>query len=151
MRTLEKGDILAFSAGLKPYENDNYEARIYLIGYFTVDKVVDFINMTNEEMDEAYKKYKNNAHSKRRTAYSGREGGEDTLLIVVGNKKKSKMLNKAIPLSQVGHDSSGRNLPVVSKKTQKILGIYGSFQRGIRRIDNESNVIKFRDFLYNAE
>ena len=73
MRDLEKGDILAFSAGLKPYDSDHYEEGIYLIGYFTVEKIVDFMKMEEKEMDDAYEKYNKNAHSKRKAAYSGRE------------------------------------------------------------------------------
>ncbi|MHC1757733.1 MAG: hypothetical protein AB9861_20315 [Methanosarcina sp.] len=143
MRDLEKGDILAFSAGLKPYETDNYEEGIYLIGYFTVDKIVDFMNMTKKEMCEAYNKYENNSHCKRK-------GVENTLLIVAGDKKKSKILDKAILISQMEKDTSDRRLRVVSEEMQKMLGIDGSLQRGIRRIEKESNAVKFRDFLYSS-
>jgi len=143
MRTLETGDIIAFSAGLKPYETDNYEEGIYLIGYFTVDKIVDFTKMTDKEMRDAHETYSENAHSKRK-------GLENTLLIVVGDKKKSKIFEKAILISQMGEDSSGRTLRVVSGEMQKILGIEGSLQRGVRRIDNESNALKFRDLLYSS-
>lgn len=150
MRTLEKGDILAFSAGLKPYNTKKYEEGIYLIGYFTVDRIVDFMTMTKKERCEAYKEYENNAHSKRQAASGKCKGKEDTLLIVVGNKKKSKILDKAILISQVGHDSKGRRLLEVSEKMQKMWDIDGSLQRGIRRVDNEPNAMKFRDFLYKS-
>lgn len=143
MRKLKTGDIIAFSAGLKPYETDNYEEGIYLIGYFTVDKIVDFTKMEEKEMHDAYETYLENAHSKRK-------GLENTLLIVVGDKKKSKLFDKAILISQMGEDSSGRTLRVVSEEMQKRLGIKGSLQRGVRRIDNESNALKFRDFLYSS-
>lgn len=143
MRTLETGDIIAFSAGLKPYGNDNYEEGIYLIGYFTVDKIVDFTKIEENEMHDAYEIYLENAHSKR-------EGLEKTLLIVVGDKNKSKRFDKAILISQMGEDSSGRTLRVVSEEMQKRLGIKGSLQRGARWINNESNALKFRDFLYSS-
>lgn len=143
MRDLKTGDILAFSAGLRPYETDNYEEGIYLIGYFTVEKIIDFMKLTKKEVCTAYKDYKNNSHCKRLQL-------ENTLLIIVGDEKKSKRLGKAIQISQTKMDRSGRRLHVVSEEMEKMLGIDNSLQRGIRRIDNELNAVKFRDFLYSS-
>jgi hypothetical protein len=39
---LNHGDLLVYYAGLEPYKNMKYERALYIIGYFTVDKVLNF-------------------------------------------------------------------------------------------------------------
>lgn len=121
---LERGDLFVFYAGLRPYQNGKYKTALYIIGYFLVDKVIDFNKLSKEEIKERYKKYPNNAHLKR--SYDTTD-----LVIVVGDKKKSKLLKKAILISQLKLNKIGTSYQAVSKKMEELLGISGSIQRSI--------------------
>jgi len=121
---LEKGDMLVFYAGLSPYQTNKYKTALYLIGYFAVDKIIDFNKLSKEEINECYNLYPANAHLKR--SYDTRG-----LVIIVGNKNQSKLLNKAILVSELKSDKRGRQYQGVSKDMEKLLGIAGSIQRSI--------------------
>lgn len=143
---LQKDDLLVFYAGLKPYDKKNGEAALYIIGYFTVKEVIDFNLLSSEEKEKYCKRCKNNAHIKRMEIL-GKEHLED-LVIITGQKNGSKLLDKAIKISEKGTDSRGRNLHVVSKKVSQIFGFEGSIQRSRPRKVKEENVDKLIDFLF---
>ena len=121
---LQRGDLLVFYAGLTPFENDEYDEALYIIGYFTVENVVDFNGLSELEMEEMYQVYPNNAHLKRK------DYPED-LVLVVGSKSKSQLLDKAILISQKRTAKNGRQYHAVSDKMEKLLGVSGSIQRSI--------------------
>jgi len=139
---LEKNDLLIFYAGLCPFQTRKHKTALYIIGYFIVDRVIDFNSLSRSEIRQCYKKYPNNAHLKR--SYR-----TEDLVIIVGNKKKSKLLNKAILISQTKYDRNGRPYQAVSKKMEKILGISGSIQRSIppRFIRSENNIRNLKSLL----
>ncbi len=87
-------------------------------------KIIDFNKLPESRIRECYSKFRNNAHLKR--SYSPKD-----LVIVVGEKKKSKLLDKAIQISESRLDKIGRPYQAVSKKMEKTLGISGSIQRSI--------------------
>lgn len=89
---LNKGDLLVFYAGLTPYKNDKHPNALYIIGYFVVENVADFNMLSKEETRKFCNLYSNNAHIKRN------EDLKD-LVIVEGDKKKSKLLDKAVLIS----------------------------------------------------
>lgn len=142
---LDKGDLLVFYAGLMPYKNSVYETALYIIGYFLVDEVINFNELSKKEIETAFKKYSNNAHIKRKDDI-------DNLVIVVGNPNHSKLLDKAILISEKKLDKRGRPYQVVSKKMEKMLGISGSIQRSIpprfiyesKYIDNLKKILKIK-------
>jgi len=140
---LEKNDLLVFYAGLYPFQTQKYKTALYIIGYFTVDRMVDFNSLPRSEIRQCYKKYTNNAHLKR--SYD-----TEDLVIIVGNKKKSRLLNKAILISQTKYDRNGKPYQAVSKKMEKMLGISGSIQRSIppRFISSENNVSNLKSLLH---
>src|SRR3989338_1352744 len=109
---LRKGDLLVFYAGLAPYKNNVYQIALYIIGYFLVDKVIDFNILSKEEIKEYFKVYSNNAHVKR---------GDDTedLVIVVGNQNHSRLLKKAILISKTMPDKKDRPYQAVSNDMEK--------------------------------
>jgi len=74
----------------------------------------------------------------------------EDLVIIVGNKKKSRLLNKAILISQTKYDRNGKPYQAVSKKMEKMLGISGSIQRSIppRFISSENNVSNLKSLLH---
>lgn len=131
---LSKGDLLVFYAGLAPFDNKKHRTALYIIGYFTVNRVIDFNHISKEEIKECYQYYSNNAHLKR--SWDTRN-----LVIIIGNKKKSRLLDRAILLSETRYDKNGRPYQAVSSKMERLLGISGSIQRSIppRFITNSDN------------
>lgn len=89
---LDKNDLLVFYAGLIPYQNDMHLNALYIIGYFVVENVVDFNELSEEEKLKFCNLYSNNSHVKCDDL--------NDLVIVEGNKNKSKLLDKAILISQ---------------------------------------------------
>ncbi|MGB9693511.1 MAG: hypothetical protein ACPLYF_01560 [Fervidobacterium sp.] len=118
---MKRDDILVFYAGLTPYKNKSYREGLYIIGYFTVEDVIDFNELSEEEIRKYCKLYPNNAHMKR-------IDGTENLVLVVGQKgkDKSKLLSKAILIG--GKD--GR----VTREMEGQLGISGSILRSIPKM-----------------
>lgn len=153
---LEEDDLLVFYAGLTPYKNAKYKNSLYIIGYFTVKKVINFCELTDDEVEKCFQDYSKNAHLKKHYE-SKREmrkitGEKLGLVIVVGKKEKSALLDKAISISRKSDqrpDGKGRPHQVVSNKMNSQLGIEGSIQRSIppRVIDKESNLDNLKRFL----
>jgi len=140
---LQKGDMLVFYAGLTPFRNKRHREGLYIIGYFTVDKVIDFNRLSESEIERCRKIYRNNAHLKRSWET------ELDLVIVVGDKSKSELLDKAVPISKTKLDKRGRPYQCVSSETEKLLGISGSIQRSIppRFIENEKAISNLEQML----
>ena len=120
---LERTDYLVFYAGLTPFENNDYEEALYIIGYFEVDEVIDFSKLNPNEQMQIIKLYKNNSHIKSE--------GYEKLVIVKGYVKTSKLLDKAVLLSKRKLNKIGRNYHAVSPEMEDLLGISGSIQRSI--------------------
>ena len=120
---LDKNDLLVFYAGLTPYENDKYQEALYIIGYFVVENVVNFNELSEEESLKFCNLYSNNSHVKCDDL--------NDLVIVEGNKNKSKLLDNAILISKPKLNKIGRAYHAVSPKMEKLLGIKGSIQRSI--------------------
>ncbi|MCD6092474.1 MAG: hypothetical protein J7J38_00445 [Candidatus Aenigmarchaeota archaeon] len=139
---LEKRDLLVFYAGLTPFKNNKYREALYIIGYFTLWKVIDFNQLTEKEIEKCYQFYPNNAHLKR--SYD-----TEDLVIVVGDKNKSKLLDKAILISQTKYGKNGRPYQAVSNEMVASLGISGSIQRSIppRFIRNKNNLNNLKHIL----
>lgn len=140
---LEKNDLLVFYAGLTPYKNDKFEEALYIIGYFAVEDVIDFNGLSSIERDELVSKYHNNAHIKT--------GDLENLVIVIGNSK-SRLIDKAILISERRLNKIGRNYHAVSGQMEQLLGIKGSIQRSIppriiekkKNVDNLKNLINYK-------
>lgn len=124
LKKLNHHDLLVFYAGLTPYDNNTTPEALYIIGYFIVDKVIDFDALSELEKKKYCKKCFNNAHVKR---YNDLEG----TVIVIGNKNKSKLLNNAVLISEPRLNKIGRKYHAVSKEMEELLGIKGSIQRSI--------------------
>jgi len=125
LRKLNHDDILVFYAGLKPFEVEKYPEALYIIGYFTIKDIIDFKNNKNEiyTIRAIRKQYPHNSHPKR--------SDTNDMVLVVGDPEKSKLLDKAIPISQKKLNKIGRNYHAVSPEMEKLLGIKGSIQRSI--------------------
>ncbi len=139
---LENGDLLVFYAGLTPYRNKKHKEALYIIGYFTIEKVIDFNRLSKSEIEKCYKLYPNNAHIKR--SYD-----TEDLVIVVGDKSRSKLLDKAVLISKTKLEKRRRPYQAVSPEMEELLGISGSIQRSIppRFIKNENNITDLKQIL----
>jgi len=118
---LDKGDYLVFYAGLTPLEGEG--DGLYIIGYLLVDSIIDLGKLDQALQNKITGKYPTNSHLMR-----PRKKG---VVLVVGDKKKSKLLDKAILLSSPKLDRRGRPYHAVSPEMEDFLGIKGSIQRSI--------------------
>ena len=109
---LTQGDILIFYAGLRPPEQQQ-GSRLYLIGYFTVKNVYN-VTKSHPWPPPALKHLWANAHFRRKNCDHG-------LVVVEGSSHYSRLLPKAIPLS----DERQEVLPTMHRR----LGIMGSVKR----------------------
>jgi hypothetical protein len=138
---LVKDDLLVFYAGLMPYKNSKQEEALYIIGYFTIDKIIDLNSLNTAEYEIMSKRYSNNAHFKR--SYF-----KDTV-IAVGDKYRSKLLDRAFRISEIKHAINGKRYHAVSAEMENSLGISGSIQRSIppRLITNPLSIGNMRKML----
>jgi len=136
---LEPGDLLVFYAGLRPWDYDGDDG-LYIIGYFTVRKIIDLRGLSEDEREYIRKRYPNNAHVKRQP---------DDAVIVIGDPTKSRRLGKAVRISVKRPDRRGRPMHAVSEEIARTLGISGFIQQSVppRIIKAEymSNLTKLLD------
>jgi hypothetical protein len=139
---LDEEDLLVFYAGLAPFKNSRHREALYIIGYFTVSKKIDFNKLSGEEIEEAYRLYPNNAHMKK-VDYSNR------LVIIVGAETRSKLLPRAVLISQKEYNKGGKPCEAVSSDMKAALGVSGFIQRSIppRFITNKKNIDNLRGIL----
>lgn len=109
---LTKGDILVFYAGLRPPE-ERRGSRLYLIGYFTVRKVHE-VRTLHPWPPPALQHLWANAHFRRRD-------GDPGLVVVEGKPRSSRLLERAVPLS----DDRQEVLPAMQRR----IGLKGSVKR----------------------
>jgi hypothetical protein len=144
LKKLNQDDLLVFYAGLTPHNNEYRPEALYIIGYFIVAEVIDFDILTEKEKEEHCKKCSNNAHIKR---YNDLDG----LVIVIG-QNKSKLLNKAVLISEHRLNKIGRNYHAVSGEMEELVGIRGSIQRSIppRMIKDTKYIENLKNLLCNV-
>lgn len=128
LRNLEKGDLLVFYAGLEGVGFDSPPA-LYIIGYFkilTAGRALDF------SQDEVQALFGQNFHVRHRRVYQKQK---NTLVLVKGSSK-SRLLRKAVCISEIGKDRAGKPLKVLSRNMQRVFGDFGgriSIQRSPTR------------------
>lgn len=128
LRKLERGDLLVFYAGLKGWDFDS-EPALYIIGYFEVSQVIKVADLNHDEIKTSFGQ---NAHVLNQARF---ERDKKTLILVKGSKN-SRLLKKAIKISSMAKDTSGRPLKVLSSEMQKIFGNFDgrvSIQRSAPR------------------
>lgn len=94
--SLEPDDILAFYTGLTPPGQTRPKHR-FLIGYFTVDRVVNFRSLKRDLLEREIELNKGNAHIKRYLKRHNQHHLEN--LAIVQGKKPGGLLDEAIKLS----------------------------------------------------
>lgn len=146
LRHLEIGDMLIFYCGLEGW---NFESKpaLYLIGYFevlTAGRVSEFSS------DELQNLFEENFHVRHQSIYEKQKAN----LVVVKGSEKSRLLKKAVLMSAIGQDRTGKPLKVLSPEMQKIFGDFKgriSFQRSPTRWVDSAYVEKAVQFMRSLE
>jgi hypothetical protein len=137
---LEPGDLLVFYSGLHPWEYEG-EDGLYIIGYFTVQQIIDVRRLSEDEREHVRKRYPNNAHVKRQH--------DDEAVIVIGDPAKSRRLDRAVRISVKRPDRRGRPTHAVSEEIARTLGIAGFIQQSVPpriiRAEYMGNLLKLLD------
>ncbi len=142
LRHLKRGDMLVFYCGLKGWGFEA-EPALYLVGYFEVSvagRASDFSPGETEEL------FGGNFHVRHRSLF---ERQKDRLVLVKGSPK-SRLLQRAVPISAVGQTVTGKPLKILSPRMQEIFGGFGgrvSFQRSPTRWVDEAFVSRAAGFV----
>lgn len=115
LQRLVPGDLLVFYAGLRPYAFDGPPA-LYIVGYFEVELAGLAENMTPKDLHRC----RGNFHVRHRRIFHRQR----PYLVLVKGDRNSRLLTRAVKISEVGHDRAGRPLHVLSKRMQ---GVFGDF------------------------
>lgn len=118
LRTLQEGDLLVFYAGLKGL-NSRTTAGLYIVGFFSVLSAGLAMKFSESERKSHFAR---NFHVRHRIVF---EDQKDRLVLVKGDERKSRLLKKAVRLSSVGEDRSGRPIHVLSQHMQQVFGHFG--------------------------
>jgi putative DNA base modification enzyme with NMAD domain len=121
---LAPGDLLVFYAGLKGWDFGCAPA-LYIIGYFEVERAGVAASYRRAELVEMFA---NNFHVKHHDVF---EQQKERLVLVKGNAK-SRLLEKAVQISSMGTDRSGRPLQRLSLEMQEVFGAFAG-NTGIQR------------------
>lgn len=111
LRHLKEGDILAFYAGLQGW-GFNSPPGLYLIGFFEVAEA----GLATEFSDHSL--FAENFHVRHQAVFEKQK----PRLVLVRGGVGSRLLKKAVLISCVGKNISGKPLKVLSPAMQKIFG-----------------------------
>ncbi len=139
---LQSGDMLIFYCGLKGWDCPTPPA-LYLIGYFEVSVAGRAIDFSTKELTSIFNE---NYHVKHGDIYKKQK---DKLVLIEGSKN-SRLLEKAVCISEINHDRRGRPLKVLSVEMQKIFGDFGgktSIQQSPTRWVKSEYVISAAEFM----
>lgn len=146
LRRLEKGDLLVFYCGLQGWDFQS-EPALYLIGYFDVlaaGKASDF------SPDEIKRIFGENFHVRHPSVYEQQKAH----LVLVKGSDQSRLLTRAVRISEMGQDRAGRPLKVLSSEMQQIFGNFNqkiSFQRCPTRWVDPAYVQEAAQFIRSLE
>jgi len=114
LRRLSEGSLLVFYAGLEGWDFD-CRSGLYIIGYFEVTHAALTTSFTQPELRRLFR---NNFHVMHGKVFDDQK---DRLVLVRGSRN-SRLLKKAVRISTVGTDKSGRSLHRLSAEMQKTFG-----------------------------
>jgi Nucleotide modification associated domain 3 len=142
LRRLQKGDILAFYAGLEGWGFDCPPA-LYLVGYFVVSLAGVAIEMPENIIR---REFMENFHVKHPRVFERDIGS----LVLVKGGPGSRLLRRAYCISSVGKDARGAPLKRLSNDAIRIFGDFGgrtSIQRSPPRWVTPDFTSGAREFL----
>ena len=146
LRRLSEGSLLVFYAGLKGWEFDCSPA-LYIIGYFEVVRAGVATSYTQAELDTLFK---NNFHVMHRGVFDDQK----ERLVLVKGSSRSRLLGKAIKISSLGMDRSGRPLQRLSPEIQAVFGEFAgntSIQRSPPRWVSQELAQRAAEFVFSLE
>ena len=117
LRQLQEGDMLVFYAGLEGWGHHS-PAALYIIGYFEVARAGIAASFKPSEVRSLFRR---NAHVRHPIAYEA----EKNRLVLVKGSPKSRLLTKAVCVSEMGKNVDGRPLKVLWSEMQPIFGSFG--------------------------
>ena len=128
LRHLQAGDYLVFYCGLKGW-NYKVEPALYLMGYFEISAAGYASGFTPVQIQELFGE---NFHVRHTSVYEQQKNN----LVLAKGSFNSRILSKAVLISTMGQDRTGKPLKILSPEMQKIFGDFGgklSFQRSPTR------------------
>jgi hypothetical protein len=117
LQRLRTGDILAFYCGLTGWDFPA-EPALYLFGYFEVERAVWATDMCDDGIRAGFG---NNFHVRHPAVLALQR---DHLLLVRGSPR-SRLLRRAVRISEMGRTYSGKPLQVISRDMQQVFGGFG--------------------------
>ena len=117
LRELTGGDILVFYAGLKGYDCARAPA-LYIVGYFEVAEAGRAADLGEGTVAALFAA---NFHVMHPKVFADQR---DRLVVVKGSPA-SRLLERAVRISEVGADKSGRHIHVLSRKMREVFGDFG--------------------------
>ncbi len=114
LRRLSEGSLLVFYAGLKGWDFD-CPAALHIIGYFEVAQAAFAASFSQAELAEMFRK---NFHVMHGEVF---EDQKDRLVLVKGNAN-SRLLEKAVRISALRTDRTGRPLHRLAPEMQEVFG-----------------------------
>jgi hypothetical protein len=142
LRKLENGDMLIFYCGLEGWDF-HCEPGLYLMGYFEVLTAGLATEYDPKEIESLFGK---NFH----VLHNSRFENERENLVLVKGSARSRLLDRAVLISTIGRDKSGRPLKIISPEMRKIFGDFKghlSFQRSPPRWVDPEYVYRAAKFI----
>ena len=150
LRELEKGDLLIFYCGLEGFGGHKTEtADLYLFAYFEVELAGYAKDLIRELGEKKFKEeFAKNYHVLHDSVFKEQK---EELVLVKGNPKRSRILERAIKFSKKGENKAGEPMNVISDEMQKRFGDFKGkigFPRSSPRwvvdthIDNATQYVK---------
>ena len=118
LRRLQAGDLQVFYAGLQRWPSDGTRAGLYIVGYFEVALAGLATCFSEGQLAQLFAA---NFHVRHRALFAAQR---DRLVLVKGGLG-SRLLDRAVLISELGRDRSGRPLKVISGAMREIFGDFG--------------------------
>lgn len=142
LRNLEEGDVLIFYCGLEGWDFES-EPALYLMGYFEVLAAGKVNEFSDSEIRNLFGE---NFHVRHQQIYEQQKAD----LVLIKGSERSRLLEKAIRISVMGRDRTGKPLKVLSPEMQKIFGDFNgrvSLQRSPPRWVDPVYVMRAFEFM----
>jgi hypothetical protein len=138
--------MLVFYCGLEGWDFQA-EPALYLVGYFEILVAGKAREFSRRELQDHFSE---NFHVRHPPIFEQQE--ED--LVLVKGTENSRLLSRAVLMSDWGEDRAGRLLKVLSEKMQVVFGDFEgkiSFQRSPTRWVDEDYVQRAVEFMRSLE
>jgi hypothetical protein len=117
LRHLQPGDLLVFYCGLQGWGFAS-DPALYMMGFFEVERAGRATEFTKTELEHMFSR---NFHVRHRQVFQRQK---ESLVLVKGTAN-SRLLEKAIQISDNGRDRAGKTLKILSAKMQQVFGNFG--------------------------